>query len=55
MSFAKFIRPSELAGYARNAGLELMHTRGMEYNPITRRYWLSDNTSVNYMLAMRRA
>jgi 2-polyprenyl-6-hydroxyphenyl methylase / 3-demethylubiquinone-9 3-methyltransferase len=53
--FAKFIRPSELAGYARNAGLELMHTRGMEYNPITRRYWLSDNTSVNYMLAMRRA
>jgi 2-polyprenyl-6-hydroxyphenyl methylase / 3-demethylubiquinone-9 3-methyltransferase len=53
--FAKFIRPSELAGYARHAGLELMHTRGMEYNPLTRRYWLSDNTSVNYLLAMRRA
>jgi 2-polyprenyl-6-hydroxyphenyl methylase / 3-demethylubiquinone-9 3-methyltransferase len=53
--FAKFIRPSELAGYARSAGLELMHTRGMEYNPLTRRYWLSDNTSVNYLLALRRA
>ena len=53
--FAKFIKPSELAGYARAAGLELEHTRGMEYNPLTRHYWLSDNTSVNYMLATRKA
>ena len=53
--FAKFIKPSELAGYARAAGLDLEHTRGMEYNPLTRHYWLSDNTSVNYMLATRKA
>lgn len=53
--YAKFIRPSELASYARAAGLELQHTRGMEYNPLTRRYWLSDDTSVNYLFATRKA
>lgn len=53
--FAKFIKPSELAAYARAAGLELQHTRGMEYNPLTRHYWLSANTSVNYMLGMQKA
>ena len=53
--FAKFIKPSELAAYARAAGLDLEHTRGMEYNPLTRHYWLSGNTSVNYMLGMRKA
>lgn len=53
--YAKFIRPSELAGYARQAGLELQHTKGMEYNPLTRRYWLSEDTSVNYLFATRKA
>ena len=53
--FAKFIKPSELAAYARAAGLDREHTRGMEYNPLTRHYWLSANTSVNYMLGMRKA
>jgi 2-polyprenyl-6-hydroxyphenyl methylase/3-demethylubiquinone-9 3-methyltransferase len=53
--FAKFIKPCELAAYARAAGLDLEHTRGMEYNPLTRHYWLSANTSVNYMLGMRKA
>jgi len=53
--FAKFIKPSELAAYARAAGLDLQHTRGMEYNPLTRHYWLSANTSVSYMLAMQKA
>ena len=52
--YARFIRPSELAQWCRNAGLELADTRGMEYNPITKRYWLSDNTSVNYMIACRK-
>mgnify|MGYP006285683251 FL=1 len=52
--YAKFIRPSELARYAREAGLELEHTRGLEYNPLTRRYWLSGDTSVNYMLGTRK-
>lgn len=52
--YAKLIRPSELAGFCRLAGLELTGTRGMEYNPFTRRYWLSQDTSVNYMLATRK-
>jgi 2-polyprenyl-6-hydroxyphenyl methylase/3-demethylubiquinone-9 3-methyltransferase len=53
--YAKFIRPSELARYAREAALQLEHTKGLEYNPLTRRYWLSGDTSVNYMLATRKA
>ena len=52
--YAKFIRPSELASYARSANLVLEGTRGLEYNPLTRRYWLSDDTSVNYLLAFRK-
>lgn len=52
--YAKFIRPSELAGYCRAANLDLERTRGMEYNPITRRYWLSADTSVNYLFATRK-
>ena len=52
--YAKFIRPSELAQWCRNAGLELTDTRGMEYSPVTRRYWLLADTSVNYLLACRR-
>jgi 2-polyprenyl-6-hydroxyphenyl methylase/3-demethylubiquinone-9 3-methyltransferase len=52
--YMKFIRPSELAGYCRGAGLQLDHTRGMEYNPLTRRYWMSTDTSVNYLFATQR-
>ena len=52
--YAKFIKPSELASYARSAGLDLQASKGMEYNPFTRRYWLSADTSVNYLLATRK-
>ena len=52
--FAKFIKPSELAGFCRQAGLDLHGTRGMEYNPLTKRYWLSGDTSVNYLIATRK-
>jgi len=52
--YARFIRPSELSRYAREAGLSLSQTRGMEYNPLTRRYWLISHTSVNYLLATRK-
>ena len=53
--YAKFIRPSELARDCREAGLDWLHTRGMEYNPFTRRYWLSADTSVNYLVATQKA
>jgi 2-polyprenyl-6-hydroxyphenyl methylase/3-demethylubiquinone-9 3-methyltransferase len=52
--YAKFIRPSELAGFCREAGLQAQASRGLQYNPITRRYWLDGNTSVNYMIATQR-
>ena len=53
-AYARLIRPSELARHCRAAGLELLHTRGMQYNPLTGRYWMSDDTSVNYLFATRR-
>ena len=53
--YAKLIKPSELATACRSAHLDVQHSRGMEYNPLTRRYALSGDTSVNYLLACRRA
>jgi 2-polyprenyl-6-hydroxyphenyl methylase/3-demethylubiquinone-9 3-methyltransferase len=52
--YARFIRPSELARWCRASGLEVVGSRGMEYNPLTRRYRLSADTSVNYLFACRR-
>ncbi len=52
--YARFIRPSELAAQARAAGLDVLETRGLQYNPLTRRYWLSADTSVNYLFACRK-
>lgn len=52
--YAKLVKPSELAGYCRASGLSLQQTRGMEYNPLTRHYWLSADTSVNYLLATQK-
>ena len=52
--YAKMIRPSELASYCRSSGLDVQGMRGLEYNPLTERYWLSDNTSVNYMVATQK-
>ena len=49
--YAKLIKPSELAGYCRETGLTLQQTKGMQYNPLTRHYWLNADTSVNYMFA----
>jgi 2-polyprenyl-6-hydroxyphenyl methylase/3-demethylubiquinone-9 3-methyltransferase len=52
--YAKFIRPSELARWCRDAGLQLDRSRGMGYNPLTRRYTLNDDPSVNYLVACRK-
>ena len=52
--YAKFIRPSELARDVREAGLQQQQLRGLEHNPLTGRYWLSQDTRVNYMMATRR-
>jgi len=47
--YEKFIKPSELASWARSAGLSLCHQTGMSYNPITQHYWLGSDVSVNYL------
>ncbi|MBU6437611.1 MAG: bifunctional 2-polyprenyl-6-hydroxyphenol methylase/3-demethylubiquinol 3-O-methyltransferase UbiG [Betaproteobacteria bacterium] len=52
--YAKFIKPSELMRAARTAGLEPVELRGMGYNPLTRVYRLTQDTSVNYLVALRR-
>jgi len=52
--YAKMIKPSELSSFCRASGLQLRETKGMEYNPFTKRYWLSADTSVNYLLATQR-
>jgi len=52
--YAKFITPAELAQYIRNAGLDLEALKGMGYNPLTKVYSLSQDTSVNYLVAASR-
>lgn len=52
--YAKFIKPSELADAARDAGLDLHEMLGMTYNPITQVYSLGRDTSVNYLMAYRK-
>ena len=53
--YAKFITPSELSRFARDAGLDPVNLTGMTYNPLTRVYALGRNVEVNYTLGARRA
>jgi 2-polyprenyl-6-hydroxyphenyl methylase/3-demethylubiquinone-9 3-methyltransferase len=46
--YRKFIRPSELEGWGRSAGLALLELTGLHYNPLTRHYWLAPGVDVNY-------
>lgn len=48
--YAKFIKPSELARFLRQAGLTAQDQIGMQYNPITKHYWLAPDVSVNYLV-----
>ncbi len=49
--YDKFIKPSELAGWVRDAGLVLREMTGLTYNPLTKRYRLNaKDVSVNYLL-----
>ena len=51
--YQRFIRPSELTRFAREAGLMPDGFKGLKYNPLTQRFKLTDDTSVNYLLACR--
>jgi 2-polyprenyl-6-hydroxyphenyl methylase/3-demethylubiquinone-9 3-methyltransferase len=53
--FAKFIKPSELTSWVRDACLELQDITGLLYNPITKNYKLSQNdVDVNYMISAKK-
>lgn len=53
--YLKFIRPSELARWGREAGLTLVDLRGISYNPFTRAFRLSPNTDINYLAHFKRS
>ncbi|MFM2397177.1 MAG: hypothetical protein RLZZ144_427 [Pseudomonadota bacterium] len=52
--FAKFIKPSELSQYCRNAQLTVSEVVGMSYHPLNKTYSLGNDASVNYLIACRR-
>ena len=52
--YQKFIKPAELAGAVRAAGLEVQEIVGMRYNPFTRTCTLVDDVDVNYLLYARK-
>lgn len=49
--YAKFLRPAELARWARANGLEPVALQGLGYNPLTKTYSLIEETAVNYLFA----
>lgn len=53
--YTKFIKPSELAAWLRQAGLTLQDQVGLQYNPITQQYRLGSDVSVNYMVRAQKA
>jgi 2-polyprenyl-6-hydroxyphenyl methylase/3-demethylubiquinone-9 3-methyltransferase len=52
--YAKFIKPSELARYVREAGLDVEELIGMNYNPLNKVYSLGRDTDVNYLMRTSR-
>ncbi len=52
--YAQFIRPSELASWARTCGLHLVDLTGIHYHPFQQRFTLGHNVSVNYIACFRR-
>ena len=48
--FEKFIKPSELASFVRDANAKLIETKGMFYNPLTHSANLNNDLGVNYMM-----
>jgi 2-polyprenyl-6-hydroxyphenyl methylase/3-demethylubiquinone-9 3-methyltransferase len=48
--YEKFVKPSELGGFCRQGSLDVREVIGMTYNPLTDRYALGSDTSVNYLM-----
>ena len=52
--YQRFIRPSEMAAWCRQAGLEVADITGLSYNPLSKTFKLSDDVKVNYLMHCRR-
>jgi len=52
--YARFIKPSELAQFVRSAQLDIVEIKGITYRPLSKRFGLSDDSSINYLMACRR-
>ena len=52
-NYRKFVKPIELDGWAKTAGLTRQNLTGLHYNPFLRRYSMGGNTHVNYMIHFR--
>jgi 2-polyprenyl-6-hydroxyphenyl methylase/3-demethylubiquinone-9 3-methyltransferase len=52
--YARFIKPSELAQFVRSAQLDIVDIKGITYRPLSKRFSLSDDSSINYLMACRR-
>ncbi len=53
--YRRFVRPSELGAWSRQAGLSLETLGGIGFNPLTRRYSLNNDVDVNYLACFRKA
>jgi 2-polyprenyl-6-hydroxyphenyl methylase/3-demethylubiquinone-9 3-methyltransferase len=52
--YKRFIRPAELSGWCRQAGLQVKNITGISYNPLSRQFSLSDDVKVNYLIHCRK-
>lgn len=53
--YKKFIRPAELGAWARSAGFNLCDIKGFVYNPINKKYSLSESdVHVNYIVHLKK-
>ena len=53
--YARFLKPAEVAQFARRAGLAAAEVTGVAYNPFAKTFRLVDDPAVNYMMAFRRS
>lgn len=52
--YQRFIKPSEMASWCRQAGLEVANITGLSYHPLTQSYTLGDDVKVNYLMHCRK-
>ena len=48
--FEKFLKPKEIAELLKLKKIKIKKIKGMEFNPISNKWLLSDNTNINYFI-----